>query len=125
MTTLLQQIEAMRLHVNELISAERGLVKALADDLQRADEELLNAIRRVAAEHGARRSVILAELQSLAASAGLMSGPAAPLQHEISRLDLSKFAIPQEHRPTTRHDVSPLAASFEEEVRYHLNGRMN
>ena len=45
MTTLLHQIEAMRVHVNDLLSAERGLVEALADDLRLADQELLKAIR--------------------------------------------------------------------------------
>ena len=124
MTTLLHQIEAMRVHVNDLLGAERGLVEALADDLRLADQELLKAIRHLAAEHGARRSVILAELQSLAASAGLLSGSAAPLAHEISRHGSSKYAIQHENRPT-HHEARPPAASLEEELRYHLNGRMN
>ena len=76
----------------------------------------------MATEHGARRSVILAELQAFAASVGLLSGPAAPLAHELSRSDSSKFAIQHENRPTD-HEVRPLAASFEEELCYHLNGR--
>ena len=76
----------------------------------------------VATEHGARRSVILAELQAFAASVGLLSGPAAPLAHEFSRSDSSKFAIQHENR-LTDHEVRPLAASFEEELCYHLNGR--
>ena len=125
MTTLLQQIEAMRVHVNDLLSAERGLVKALADDLQFADQELLKAIRHVAAEHVARRSAILAELQAFAASAGLLSGPTAPLGHENSRSHSSNYAIQHEHQPTTRHEVRSPAATLEEELRYHLNGRMN
>ena len=115
MTTLLKQIEAMRVHVNDLLSAERGLVKALGDDLQLADQELLKAIRHVAVEHEVRRGVILAELQSLAASVGLLSGPDAPLG----------FAIQHEGRSTSRHEGALPAASFEKELRYHLNGRMN
>ena len=125
MTTLLQQIEAMRVHVNDLLSAERGLVKALGDDLQLADQELLKAIRHVAVEHEVRRGVILAELQSLAASVGLLSGPVAPLTHEISRRDSLGFAIQHEGRSTSRHEGALLPASFEEELRFHLNGRMN
>ena len=115
----------MRVHVNDLLSAERALVKALGDDLQLADQELLKAIRQVAVEHEVRRSAILAELQSLAASAGLLSGPAAPLAHEISRRDSIGFAIQHDGRSTTRHKGALPAASFEEELRYHLNGRMN
>ena len=50
MTTLLQQIEEMRVHVKDLASHERRLVKALGDELKRADEDLLHAIRNVAVD---------------------------------------------------------------------------
>jgi hypothetical protein len=47
--TLQQEIEDMRAHVKDLTGSEQTLVKALGDELRRSDEDLLHAIRAVAA----------------------------------------------------------------------------
>ena len=126
MTTLLEQIETMRVHVNDLLSAERGLIKTVADELQRADQELLKAIRNVAAEHAMRRGVILAELQSLAERVGLLSTPSNPLANRESAYGNSLRSDAQhDDRHTMREHLQFAATSFEEEVHYHLNGRMH
>ena len=49
MKTLQQQIEEIRAHVRALASAERDLIRALGEDLQRSDELLLQMGGRCAA----------------------------------------------------------------------------
>ena len=123
MKTLQQEIEDLRAHVKDLTATERALVKALGDELRRSDEELLHAIRTVAAEHEERRNVILFELQALAASAGLLP---QPLPERDTALAKHSATVDQHHdRPAIsqyrhRQRASP---SLEEEVCYHLTGR--
>jgi hypothetical protein len=112
MKTLEQQIEEMRAHVRDLATTERELVKALGEELRRADEELLHAIRRVAAEHEQRRASIVVELQALAERAGLLSA--------IGR-DPALAAIEYQDRPA----MSPYrgrSLNLEEQVSYNLKG---
>ena len=124
MTTLLQQIEEMRVHVKDLASHERRLVKALGDELKRADEELLHSIRNVAVEHEVRRSSIMTELQMLAANVGLLPSPPKLLAAvESASRDSSKFAVRHNDLPTMRQDWQQAAAGFEEQMHSHLNGR--
>ena len=120
MTTLLQQIEEMRVHVKDLASHERRLVKALGEELKHADEELLHAIRNVAVEHEVRRSTIMTELQLLAANVGLLSSPPKLLAAgESASRDSSKFAVRHDDLPTMRQDWQHAAASFEEQLHSH------
>ncbi len=118
MKTLQQEIEDMRAHVKDLTAAERALVKALGDELRRSDEDLLHAIRTVAAEHEERRSVIMGELQALAANAGLLPRPLtasdAAIANRSQRHDL----------PALNHNRQLAPRSLEEEVSYQL-GRMH
>src|SRR5687768_8160184 len=116
MKTLQQEIEDMRAHVKDLTATERALVKALGDELRRSDEDLLHAICTVAADHEARRRVIIGELQALAANAGLLPRP----------LTASDAAIANRpDRPALNHNRQHAPRSLEEEVSYHLNGRMH
>ena len=78
MTTLIEQIEEMRIRMNELAAGEQDLVRALGDALSRADQKLLQDVRGVAEEHEARRGVILKELQGLAARMGALPRPRRP-----------------------------------------------
>ena len=78
MTSLIQQIEEMRVRMNELAAGEQDLVRALGDALTSADQKLLQDVRSVAAEHEARRSAILNELQSLSARMGALPRPRGP-----------------------------------------------
>ena len=75
MTTLLEQIDAMRVRMNELGTQEHGLVKTLGEALAAVDQRLLQEIRSVAAAHEARRGAILGELQMLARRMGSLHGP--------------------------------------------------
>ena len=123
MKTLEQQIEEMRAHVRDLASSERALVKALGDELQRSDEELLHAIRTVASEHEKRRALIMGELQALAAKVGLLPQPES--WRDTALADQSSSVLQHHDRPAIsqyrhRQQASP---SLEEEVSYHLTGR--
>lgn len=125
MTTLLQQIEEMRVHVNDLANAEQGLVKALGDALNRADQKLLHDVRSVAADHEIRRSVILKELQSLASNIGLLPGPRESVAVlENAPHEVSAFAVQHDDQHTIRRgDWRQAANNIQDELDFHLNGR--
>ena len=110
MKTLDQQIEDMRAHVKDQAATERALVKALGDQLRRADEDLLYAIRTVAAEHEERRSLIMGELQALAANAGLLPQPLTGRDTAIA----NRLQRPARPAVTGYRQDAPL--SLEEEV---------
>lgn len=64
--SLSEQLEQMRMRMNELAKQESNLVSTLDDALRATDQQLLQDVRRLTAEHEARRSSILGELQALA-----------------------------------------------------------
>jgi hypothetical protein len=69
-TTLVEQIEEMRIHMHDVSRREQHLVNALGLALKRTDEKLLEAVRSVAVEHELRREGIMNELHALAARMG-------------------------------------------------------
>jgi hypothetical protein len=125
MTTLLQQIEEMRVHVNDLANAEQGLVKALGDALNRADQKLLHDVRSVAAEHELRRGVILQELQALASNIGLLPAPRESVAVlENAPREVSAFSIQHDDQQAIRRgDWRQAANNIQDELDFHLNGR--
>lgn len=121
MTTLIEQIEEMRLRMNELASSEQGLVRALGDALSRADQRLLQDVRSLSVEHEVRRGAILKELQSLAARMGaLPRRPFAAL--EEAPLDVSSREAPQQPA-LGGADWRKAAANIQDELTFHLSGR--
>jgi hypothetical protein len=122
MTTLIEQIEQMRLRMNQLAGGEQDLIRALGEALSRADQKLLQDVRSVAQEHEARRGAILTELQSLAARIGALPrarGPVATL--EEAPLDL---AAQEPQQPAIgRGDWRQAAANIKDELVFHLNRR--
>jgi hypothetical protein len=66
MATLIEQIEAMRIRMNELAGAEPEFVRTLGEVLASADQQLVEEVGSVAAAHEVRRSAILRVLQELA-----------------------------------------------------------
>jgi hypothetical protein len=61
-----QQIEDMRARLLDNARNEQILLRALAQTLDQVDQRLLEEVRQVTADHEARRSNILGELQLLA-----------------------------------------------------------
>ena len=70
LTQLTSHIEQVRQRLTQTAHTERSLVQDLGDALKRFDQDTLQNVRNVAAEHEARRSGILNELHALAASIG-------------------------------------------------------
>ena len=64
---VVEQLEQMRIRMNELARQESNLVAELSEALSAADQQLLQDVRRLAADHEARRGTVLHELQQLAA----------------------------------------------------------
>jgi hypothetical protein len=122
MTTLIEQIEEMRLRMNELASSEQGLVMALGDALSRADQRLLQDVRSLAVEHEVRRGAILKELQGLAARMGALPRPRGPFAAlEEAPLDMSDHGPKQ--AALGGGDWRQAAANIQDELAFHLNGR--
>ena len=122
MTSLIQQIEEMRVRMNELATKEQDLVRALGDALTSADQKLLQDVRSVAAEHEARRSAILSELQSLSARMGALPMPRGPFPALTDApRDLPSRDSPQLARGAG--DWRQAAANIEDAVSYHLFNR--
>jgi hypothetical protein len=69
-TSLVEQIEEMRVRMHEQSRSEHELVNALGSALKRADDALLEAIRSIAVEHELRRENIMNELQAFASRLG-------------------------------------------------------
>jgi hypothetical protein len=70
LTQLNSHIAQLRQRLAQTADTERSLVQDLSEALKRFDQETLQNVRNVAAEHEARRSGILNELHALAASIG-------------------------------------------------------
>jgi hypothetical protein len=124
MTTLLQEIEELRVQVNELASNEQGLVRALGEALSRADEKLLSDVRRVSTAHEVRREVIFKELQMLASRIGLF-----PVARETTAaLEDSRQAAPAypeggDGPVFPRGDWREATNNIQDEFDQQLNGR--
>jgi hypothetical protein len=125
MTTLLQQIEEMRVQVNELAGGEQKLLHSLSDALTRADHQLLHDVRNVAAEHERRRTMILKELQALALSIGSF-----PVRRDsVMALEEAPSDQPSlrsshlEDRVAAAGDWRRAASNVQDELDFQLNGR--
>src|SRR5215510_2269787 len=95
-TTLVEQIEEMRVRMNQLARREQDLVRALGQALNRADQKLLQDVRNVALEHEMRREGILRELQALAASMGALPMPRQP----YASLENAPIDVPAPYEPS-------------------------
>ena len=82
MSKLLQHMDEMSAILTHTTRHEQSLVKALADALQQVDQQLVQDIRSLNTLHHERRAEIYLELQSLAASIGLV-----PTAHEVRPVD--------------------------------------
>ena len=123
MTTLLQQIEEMRVQVNELAGGEQKLLHALGDALTRADHQLLHDVRNVTAEHERRRRMVLKELQALALSIGSFPDqgePIAALEQAPRSLSSVASSYAEDHGGG---DWRQAASNVQDELGFQLNGR--
>lgn len=120
MSTLIEQIEAMRIRMNELATEEHELVRTLGEELAGVDQRLLEEVRNVAAAHDARRGAILRELQMLAGRMCSLHGPrepAAALEHARQEEPVGETG-----QVVRRSGWGQAAANIQEELAYHLSG---
>jgi hypothetical protein len=128
MTSLIEQIDEMRVRMNELATGEQDLVRALGEALGRADQKLLQDVRAVAQEHEQRRGVILKELQGLAQRMGALPRPRAPfavLEEPVQELPAQE--APPQQPPAhvfRRGDWREAAANIHDELAIALGPRV-
>ena len=65
-TGLTEQLEQMRIRMNDAARRESDLAAELNAAIRRMDDQLLHEVRSIAAEHEARRANILNELELFA-----------------------------------------------------------
>ena len=104
LTQLTPHIEQLRQRLAQTADAERSLVQSLSDALNRFDQETLQNVRNIAAEHEARRSGILNELHALAASIGTF----------LPAREASETAVIEQH-----NEASYARANGHERPSYH------
>jgi hypothetical protein len=126
MTSLAQELEEMRVRMNELAKNEQGLIAALGDALSRADHKLLDDVRNLSAEHEARRGAILRELQSLAARLGALPKPGdlfSPLSGGYGREIPAHDPFASHMHQAPRGDWRRQSVSIQDELNKHLSQR--
>jgi NAD(P)-dependent dehydrogenase (short-subunit alcohol dehydrogenase family) len=117
---LRQHVEDMRTSVTQTASNEQSLVKSLGDALNHVDQQLLRDIRKVAAEHEARRAVIFNELQALACNIGVFQpAPEVTALPAHSEGHHPYFPAVGDWRQATRN------LTYQDEFEAHLNVNPN
>jgi hypothetical protein len=117
LTHLTSHIEHLRQRLAQTADTEWSLVQDLSDALKRFDQETLQNVRNVAAEHEARRGAILNELRALAASIGTFLPAREPVE---------PVAISQENgHPYAPGRQATKNLSYHDELEFQLNGLLN
>jgi hypothetical protein len=117
-TGLPQNLELMLTSLAENSKSELDLIRALADAIRRADEQMLREVRNVALQHEMRREAIFGELQDIAVR--LCSLPARPVTHAIEQphdpraLEAAPSNVPGDWRQAARN--------VDDEFEFPLNG---
>jgi len=83
LTKLPQHIEEMRERLGQTAAGEHVLVRDLSDSLHALDQQLLQAVRQIAADHQTRRGTILSALRALADSVGNFRSPEGAAQRIV------------------------------------------
>ncbi len=116
LTKLAPHVERARTTLTQTAEHERVLVQALSAEMKCLDQQTLQGVRTVAAEHEARRAGILDELQALADSIGTFrpQHERAPLESVATPRPLPQpVAIPQ---PLAR--PQPTAVGIPDQIDY-------
>jgi len=115
-TTLVEQIEEMRIRMNQLARREQDLVRALGQALNRADQKLLQDVRNVALEHELRREGILRELQAFASRMGALPMPRQPYA-SLENAPIDEPVAYESNQPAPRTgDWRQAAANLREQL---------
>ena len=118
MRELLKQLEEMHMRIAETATSEETLVKALADALNRLDQQLLADVQSIATEHEVRRGAILEELQGLAAGIGMFRAPlpAVAPRREIEPEVTSYLPADAQHYAISAGDWRQATSNIRDEL---------
>ena len=124
MNKLNLEIEDMRRRLEENGRNEQSLVKALNEALSDTDSKLLNEVRSVTAQHEARRTAILNELQLLAARLCTFpvgrTEPLAAIGEEVVRELEDGHSNGKTHAPG---DWRMAARNIADDIEFYLKGQ--
>ena len=123
LTKLPQHIDEVRASLTETFRNEQSLVKSLGDELNHLDQQLLQSVRQVAADHQIRRGTILNALEDLADSIGMfrpqhdnaLPKPVAKPQPAASLTQTAAQPIPQQidyGQQYDGHQYAPTAGDW-------------
>jgi hypothetical protein len=79
MTKMIELVEEMGAKIAHIKDTEQQLLRALGEALNRVDQRLLQNVREITSEHGARRGAMLHELQCLATRIGAFPTSRRPM----------------------------------------------
>jgi hypothetical protein len=107
MSKMAHVVEELRDRLVSVADQEQKLIASLRDALNRFDQKLLQDVRSIAAEHEARRSVILSELQGLASRLGVFPAASAMPHSPVDGDTCSALSRPSSDNEalTSRHPV--------------------
>jgi hypothetical protein len=122
MSKMLRLVQEAHARLSRISKSEQALVQALGDALNRVDQQLLQDVRNLTAEHESRRGAILLELESLAARIGAfptVREPVAGLAH--SQPLSAPIASIKDRQRVSDHAPEPVtAADIEEQIDLYL-----
>ncbi len=125
MSKMLQLVEEMHARLNEIANGEQALVRALGHALSRVDQQLLQDVRNITAEHEARRSAILLELESFASRIGALPTLREPVAGPASNDPVTNSVVAANSRQ--QHLVQapwpPVASDMQEEIDLYFKDR--
>jgi hypothetical protein len=118
MSKMIQLVQEMHARLNDIANSEQALVRTLGDALSRVDQQLMQEVRNITAEHEARRSAILLELESLASRIGTFPTLREPVAGMANSQHLAKPNAPANGRlgPLDHGPWPPVASDMQHEV---------
>jgi len=125
MSEMIQLVQEMHARLNEIANGEQAFVLALGHALSRVDQQLLQDVRNIAAEHEARRGAILLELESFASRIGALptlrkpvAGPANndPVANPVATTNSRQQHLVQAPWP-------PVASDMQDEIDLYFEDR--
>jgi hypothetical protein len=133
LTNLLPHIDEVREQLSQIGDTEQSLVKDLAGSLKILDQQLLQDVRQVAADHQIRRGTILNALEDLAGSIGMFRpqhedalpkpvGAPQPVAAIPEQIDYGHQYAPTagDWRQATKNLQNRLD-DLQDELQFHLN----
>lgn len=89
------EIESLRGQMRQAALQEEAMLRSLAESINAVEDQLLQRVREIAAEHGARRTQLLDELRGLAGRMGVF-----PADNDAPRIEAGATPVLYELTPS-------------------------